>query len=112
MDQSPDEEEKVYWLLQGLGLEYDVFATSMLTRDSLPSYPQAVPHLLNHELRLQAAEMNKPSGSDVVFFIQRDSSSNNFHRGRFREGRSRGGRSNQWVNYSNQQQGSYNHAGP
>ncbi|KAF6142840.1 hypothetical protein GIB67_002704 [Kingdonia uniflora] len=58
MDQSPDEEEKV------------------------------VPHLLSHELRLQAVEMNKPSGSDVAFFMQRDSSNNNFRRGRFRGGRS------------------------
>ncbi|KAF6159330.1 hypothetical protein GIB67_032101 [Kingdonia uniflora] len=107
MDQSPDEEEKVYWLLQGLGPEYDVFATSMLTRDFLPSYPQVVPHLLSHELHLQAAKMNKPSGSDVVIFMQRDSSSNNFRGGRFR-----GGRSNQWVNSSNQQQGSYNHVRP
>jgi len=41
---------KVFWLLSGLGPEYESFATAML-KPPVPSYADLIPLLQSHELR-------------------------------------------------------------
>ncbi|KAF6155908.1 hypothetical protein GIB67_039239 [Kingdonia uniflora] len=48
---SVPDEDKSYWLLQGLGPNYDSFTTIMLTKPLIPSYKEVEASLKIHDLR-------------------------------------------------------------
>lgn len=45
-----DDTDKVHWFLRGLGLDFKIFSTSMLSQMPLPSFANLVPKALSHEL--------------------------------------------------------------
>ncbi|KAF6137463.1 hypothetical protein GIB67_009939 [Kingdonia uniflora] len=47
---SVPDEEKPYWLLQGLGPNYESFITTMQAKPPIPSYKEVVASLKIHDL--------------------------------------------------------------
>ncbi|KAF8369725.1 hypothetical protein HHK36_032252 [Tetracentron sinense] len=67
------DDDKVFWLTNGLGSSYEGFVTSIFAKPPIPTYDQLVPSLLNHEMRSRqyAAEITS-TDSSMAFFHQRN----------------------------------------
>nr|CAD1822622.1 unnamed protein product [Ananas comosus var. bracteatus] len=63
------DQSKVFWLLSGLGPQYESFATAML-KPPVPSYSDLIPLLQSHELRNKGHESN-PTNHSMAFISQR-----------------------------------------
>ncbi|OVA15310.1 hypothetical protein BVC80_4693g3 [Macleaya cordata] len=62
----------VHDTLRGLGSDYDPFVTAIETRDTLPSFAQLHPLLLNHEMRLlhsHSASNDNNSAAFMTLFV-------------------------------------------
>ena len=70
-----DDTDKVHWFLRGLGHDFKIFSTSMLSQLPLPSFANLVPRALNHELFSRS--LLGDSSSQTAMVAQR-SSSNRF----------------------------------
>ncbi|KAF5470482.1 hypothetical protein F2P56_010995 [Juglans regia] len=68
-----DDTDKVYWFLRGLGSDYKIFSTSMLSQLPLPSFANLVSKALSHELFSRSLHGDSSSQSTLV--AQRGSSS-------------------------------------
>ncbi|KAF6161292.1 hypothetical protein GIB67_009179 [Kingdonia uniflora] len=86
-------EDKSYWLLQGLGPNYESFTTLMLGKPSIPSYQEAVASLKIHYLR--TSSLHK-SLMESVYVTQRGGGYNSRGRGRSFRGQGRGRFSNSY----------------
>nr|POF18714.1 hypothetical protein CFP56_24942 [Quercus suber] len=64
---SVDDEDKVYWALNGLSNKYDNFVTAMQVRSPLPSFEKFVTSLSIYERRHQDSSLNE----NQAFFSQR-----------------------------------------
>ncbi|KAF6146858.1 hypothetical protein GIB67_018511 [Kingdonia uniflora] len=84
---SVPDEDKSYWLLQGLGPNYESFTTTMLAKPSIPSYQEAVASLKIHNLR--TSSLHK-SYMESAYATQRGGRYNSRGRGRSFRGRGRG----------------------
>ncbi|GKV51885.1 hypothetical protein SLEP1_g58504 [Rubroshorea leprosula] len=62
----PDK-NKVFWLLQGLGKEYENFVTTML-KPPVPSYHELVPLLKSHEARTQLHDSSAQEVPQMAFY--------------------------------------------
>ena len=54
------DQNKVFWLLQGLGPKYESFTTSML-KPPIPSYSDVIPLLHSHEIRNHSHGLSFPN---------------------------------------------------
>ncbi|KAF8391041.1 hypothetical protein HHK36_023341 [Tetracentron sinense] len=82
-----DDKKKVFWLLNGLGVEYKSFITTML-KPPTPSYKEIIPLLQSHETWISTHETQQPNNQTVAFVTQRGRGSPN--RGRYNNFSSRG----------------------
>ncbi|KAF8397887.1 hypothetical protein HHK36_016812 [Tetracentron sinense] len=48
---SESDEDKNFWVLNGLGSEYEAFVTSILAKPPIPSYDHLIPNVINQEIR-------------------------------------------------------------
>lgn len=71
-----DDTDKVHWFLRGLGFDFIIFSTSMLSQLSLPSFANLIPKALSHELFSRSILGDSSSQSAMV--LQRGSSSGRF----------------------------------
>ncbi|KAK2977871.1 hypothetical protein RJ640_020215 [Escallonia rubra] len=67
-------QNKVFWLLSGLGPKYESFATTML-KPHVPSYADLIPLLQSHELRSKGHQSESLNHS-MVYYSQRTSNGN------------------------------------
>ncbi|KAK2970476.1 hypothetical protein RJ640_028565 [Escallonia rubra] len=65
------DQNKVFWLLSGLGPKYDSFATTML-KPPVPSYADLIPLLQSHELR-NKGHHSESFNHSMVYYSQRTS---------------------------------------
>ncbi|KAF6175675.1 hypothetical protein GIB67_022677 [Kingdonia uniflora] len=70
---SVPDEDKSYWLLQGLGPNYESFITTMLAKPLIPSYQEAVASLKIYDLR--TSSLHK-SSMKSAYITQRGDASN------------------------------------
>ncbi|KAF6151963.1 hypothetical protein GIB67_010537 [Kingdonia uniflora] len=84
---SVPDEDKSYWLFQGLGLNYESFTTTMLVKPLIPSYQEAVASLKIHDLR--TSSLHK-SPMESVYITQRGGEYNSRGRGRSFRGQGQG----------------------
>ncbi|KAK2991574.1 hypothetical protein RJ640_013834 [Escallonia rubra] len=65
------DQNKVFWLLSGLGPKYESFATTML-KPPVPSYADLIPLLQSHELR-NRGHQSESFNHSMVYYSQRTS---------------------------------------
>ncbi|KAK2989204.1 hypothetical protein RJ640_001433 [Escallonia rubra] len=65
------DQNKVFWLLSGLGPKYESFATTML-KPHVPSYAELIPLLQSHELR-NKGHQSESFNHSMVYYSQRTS---------------------------------------
>ncbi|GKV11134.1 hypothetical protein SLEP1_g22416 [Rubroshorea leprosula] len=75
----PDK-NKVFWLLQGLGKEYENFVTTML-KPPVPSYHELVPLLKSHEARTQLHDSSAQEVPQMAFYNKQTNGGQNRRRG-------------------------------
>ncbi|GKV51884.1 hypothetical protein SLEP1_g58503 [Rubroshorea leprosula] len=75
----PDK-NKVFWLLQGLGKEYENFVTTML-KPPVPSYHELVPLLKSHEARTQLHDSSAQEVPQMAFYNKQTNGGQNRCRG-------------------------------
>lgn len=77
------DQNKVFWLLQGLGPKYESFTTSML-KPPIPSYSDVIPILQSHEIRNQSHDFSFPN-QNVALRQQRSNGNNRNNKGNWQE---------------------------
>ncbi|KAE8692073.1 hypothetical protein F3Y22_tig00110860pilonHSYRG00043 [Hibiscus syriacus] len=62
-----DDTDKVHWFLRGLGSDFKIFSTTMLSQLPLPSFSNLVPKALSHELFSWSLNGDSSSQSILIF---------------------------------------------
>lgn len=71
-------DDKVMWLLKGLGTDYQMFSTEMLCRPPIPTYDEVVSHLIGQEFLFNSFTSSTPADA---FQVQRGGFPNQGARG-------------------------------